>query len=174
MWYHLYQYGKNNEKEFSKQLAGALQKHNLSLRTYLDKMYYCTTCGYKITLFLLSRMYNVDIVAIRPDFVWLSRAVAPITCGIVLVQDSSGLVPNVSLPDPNVIRVKLHEIRQQSTPNRLMQSNNEAFSTFGGGLSPIVEKSSQKSKANKEVVVRQNLLGQDSSSSPSASTSLLR
>ena len=39
---------------------------------------------------VLSRMYNVDVVIIRPDFVWLSRAVAPITCGIVLVQDSSG------------------------------------------------------------------------------------
>ena len=45
---------------------------------------------------------------------------------------------------------------------------------FGGGLSSIVENSDRKSLANKAVVVRQNLLGEDSSSSTSASTSLLR
>ena len=188
MWYHLYSYGMNNEKELSKILAGALQKRNLDLSTYLAKMYYCTTCGYEITLLLLSRMMNVDIVLIRPDFVWLSRPVAPITCAIVLVQDASGnflgtktknlvyigLVPKISLPDPNVIRSKLHEIRHQSTPNRPIRSQNEAFRQFGAGISPIVELGSQKSQANKEVVARQNLLGEDSSSSTSASTSLLR
>ena len=137
---------------------------------------------------VLSQMYNVDIVIIRQDFVWLSRAIAAITCGIVLVQDSSGnflgtktknpvyigLVPKISLPDLNVIRAKLHEIRHQSTPNRPIRSQNEAFRKFGGGLSLIVENSSRKFQANKEVVVRQNLLGEDSSSSTSASTSLLR
>ena len=86
MRYHLHSYGMKNKKELSKILAGALQKRNLDLSTYLAKMYYCTTCGYEITLLLLSRMMNVDIVVIRPDFVWLSRPVAPITCGIVLVQ----------------------------------------------------------------------------------------
>ena len=96
MHYHLYNYGKNNKKELSKQLEGALCKRNLNMMTYLDKMYYCTTCGYEITLLLLSRMYNVDIVVIRPDFVWLSRAVAPITCGIVLVQDKKSGVHRVS------------------------------------------------------------------------------
>ena len=115
-------------------------------------------------------MYIVDIVAIRPYFVWLSRAVAPITCGIVLVQDSSGnflgtktknlvyigLAPKISLPDPNVIRSKLHEITKQSTPNRPMERSNEAFRKFGGGLSLIVENSDRKSLANKAVVVRQN------------------
>ena len=133
---------------------------------------------------VLSQMYNVDVVIIRPDFVWLSRAVAPITCGIVLVQDSSGnflgtktknpvyigLVPKIPLPDPNVIRAKLHKIRHQSTLNRPIRSQNEAFRKFGGGLLLIVENSSRKSQANKEVVARQNLLGEDSSSS----TSLLR
>ena len=111
-----------------------------------------------------------------------------ITCGIVLVQDASGnflgtrtknpvyigLVPKISLPDPNVIRSKLHEIRHQSTPNRPIRSQNEAFRQFGAGISLIVEMGSQKSQANKEVVARQNLLGEDSSSSTSASTSLLR
>ena len=133
-------------------------------------------------------MYNVDIVVIRPDFVWLSGPVAPITCGIVLVQDASGnflgtktknpvyigLVPKISLPDPNVIRSKLHEIRHQSTPNRPIRSQNEAFKQFGGGISPIVQMGSRKSVANREVVARQNLLGEDSSSSTSGSTSLLR
>ena len=85
-----------------------------------------------------------------------------------------GLVLKISLPDPNVIRAKLYEIRQQSTLNRPMQNNNEAFRTFGGGLSLIVENSSRKSQANKKVVERQNLLGEDSSSSTSASTRLLR
>ena len=188
MWYHLYSYGMNNEKELSKILAGTLQKCNSDLSTYLAKMYYCTTCGYKITLLLLSRMMNVDIVLIRPDFVWLSRPVAPITCGIVLVQDASGnflgaktknpvyigLVPNISLPDPNVIRSKLHEIRHQSTPNRPIRSQNEAFRQFGAGILPIVEMGSRKSQAHKGDVARQKLLGEDSSSSTSASTSLLR
>ena len=133
-------------------------------------------------------MFNVDIVLIRPDFVWLSRPVAPITCAIVLVQDAPGnflgtktknpvyigLVPKISLPDPNLIRSKIHKIRHQSTPNRPIRSQNEAFRQFGGGISPIVEMGSQKSQANKEVVARQNLLGEDSSSSTSASTSLLR
>ena len=188
MWYHLHSYGTNNEKELSKRLVGALQKRNLDLSIYLVKMYYCTTCAYEITLLLLSQMNNVDIVLIRPDFVWLSRPVAPITCGIVLVQDASGnflgtktnnpvyigLVPKISLPDPNVIRSKLHKIRHQSTPNRSIRSQNETFRQFGGGILPIVEMGSQKSQANKEVVARQNLLGEDSSSSTSASTSLPR
>ena len=85
-----------------------------------------------------------------------------------------GLVPKISLPDLNVIRSKLHEIRHQSTPNRPIRSQNEAFRQFGGGISPIVEMGSRKSQTNKEVVARQNLLGEDSSSSTSASTSLLR
>ena len=188
MHYHLYNYGKQNEKELSKILEGALQKCNLNFKTYLDKMYYCTTCGYEITLLFLSKMYNVDIIVIRPDFVWLSRAVAPITCGIVLVQDSSGsflgtktknpvyigLVPKISLPDPNVIRGKLHELTQQSTPIRPMEQNHKAFRKFGGGLSPIVEKTDRKSLPNKEVVARQDRLGEQSSSSSSASTSILR
>ena len=83
-----------------------------------------------------------------------------------------GLVPNISLPDPNVLRSKLHEIRHQSTPNRPITSQKEAFRQFGAGILPIV--GSRKSQANKEVVARQNLLGEDSSSSTSASTSLLR
>ena len=85
-----------------------------------------------------------------------------------------GLVPKISLPDPNVIRSKLHKIRHQSTPNRPIRSQNEAFRQFGAGISPILEMGSRKSQANKEVVARQNLLGEDSSSSTSASTSLLR
>ena len=188
MCYHLHTYGKNNKKELSEKLVGALRKRNLDLSTYLAKMYYCTTCGFEITLLILSRMYNVDVVVIRPDFVWLSRPVAPITCGIVLVQDASGnflgtktknpvyigLVPKISLPDPNVIRAKLHEIRYQSTPNRPIRSQDESFRKFGGGISPIVEQSSGKSKANKAVVARQNRLAEDTSSSTSASTSLLR
>ena len=131
MRYHLHSYVKNNKKELSKKLAGALRKQNLDMSTYLAKMYYFTTCGFKITLMVLSQMYNVDVVIIGPDFVWLSRAVAPITCGIVLVQDSSGnflgtktknlvyigLVLKIPLPDLNVIRAKLHEIRHQSTLN---------------------------------------------------------
>ena len=187
MRYHLHSYGMNKAKELSEILVGALRKRNLDLSTYLAKMYYCT-CGYEITLLLLSQMYSVDIVVIRPDFVWLSRPVTPITCGIVLVQDASGnflgtktknpvyigLVPKISLPDPNFIRSKLHEIRHQSTPNRPIRSQNEAFKQFGGGISPIVQMGSWKSVANKEVVARQNLLGEDSSSSTSASTSLLR
>ena len=188
MRYHLHSYGKSKEKELSDKLAGALRKRNLDISTYLAKMYYCTTCGFEITLMILARMYNVDIVVIQPDFVWLSRPVAPITCGIVLVQDSSGnflgtktknpvyigLVPKISLPDPNFIRTKLHEIRYQSTPNRPIRSQNESFRKFGGGISPIVEQSSCKSKANKAVVARQNRLAEDTSSSTSASTSLLR
>ena len=158
------------KKELSKVLDVALRKRTLNFKTYLDKMYYCTTCGYEITLLLLSKMYNVDIVVIRPDFVWLSRAVAPITCGLVLVQDSSGsflgtktknpvyigLVPKIALPDPNVIRSKLHQLTQQSTPIRPMQQHNKAFRKFGGGLSPILDKSDRKSLPNKEVVVRQD------------------
>ena len=137
---------------------------------------------------MLSRMYNVDVVGIRPDFVWLSRPVVPITCGIVLVQDSSGnfsgtktknpvyigLVPKISLPDPNVIRSKLHQIRHQSTPNRPMRHPNEAYRKFGGGLLPIVENNPRKSEVNKEVIARKDLLGEDTSSSTSASMSLLR
>ena len=55
-----------------------------------------------------------------------------------------------------------------------MQTNNEAFRKFDGELSPIVENSSCKSLANKKVVERQNLLGEDSTSNTSASTSLLK
>ena len=166
MRYHLHSYGMNNEKELSKVLAGALQKRNLDISTYLAKMYYCTTCGYEITLLLLSRMMNVDIVLIRPDFVWLSRPVAPITCSIVLVQDASGnflgtktknpvyigSVPKISLPDPNVIRSKLHKIRHQSTPNRPIRSQNEAFRQFGTGISPIVEMGSRNHKLTKKLL----------------------
>ena len=133
-------------------------------------------------------MMNVDIVVIRPDFVWLSRSVAPITCQIVIMQDASGnflgtktknpvyigLVPKILLPDPNFIRSKLHEIRHQSTPNRPIRSQNESFRQFGAGISPIVDMGSRKSRCNKEVVARQNLLAEESSSSTSASTSLMR
>ena len=48
------------------------------------------TCGFETTLLILAHMFNIDILVLRQDFVWISSKVAPIMCPVVLVQDETG------------------------------------------------------------------------------------
>ena len=48
------------------------------------------TCGYEITLLILSQMFNIVILVIRSDFLWVSTQVPPRECPVVIIQNTSG------------------------------------------------------------------------------------
>ena len=47
-------------------------------------------CGYEITLLILSQMFNIAILVIRSDFLWVSTQVPPRECPVVIIQNTSG------------------------------------------------------------------------------------
>ena len=48
------------------------------------------TCGYEITLLILSQMFNIAILVIHTDFLWVSTQVPPRECPVVIIQNTSG------------------------------------------------------------------------------------
>ena len=59
---------------------------------YVTMMKKNETCGYEITLRIIGEMFQVAILVVRSDFLWISEKVEPINCGIVLVQKLSRML----------------------------------------------------------------------------------
>ena len=57
---------------------------------YVNMMKRNETCGYEITLRIIGEMFQVPILVVHSDFLWISEKVEPINCGIVLVQNCEG------------------------------------------------------------------------------------
>ena len=103
------------------------------------------TCGFETTLLILAHMFNIDILVLRQDFVWISSKVAPIMCPVVLVQDETGFflgtctdfpihvgsVPVVTVP----YSIMNEDLFATSTPSRT--SNRPTNTVFSCALSPI-------------------------------------
>ena len=63
----------------------------MTLEEYIKMMESEITCGYEATLLILAKMFNMKILVVRSDHLWLSESVAPINCDVVLVQNNADL-----------------------------------------------------------------------------------
>ena len=160
MRYHLISFVEENYDLMSSILKGPLEVRGMNLDVYLRKMRICDTCGYEITLLILTHMYKVPILVIRSDMLWLSSNVTAVDCPIVLVQKSSGEflgtktkcpvfvgdLPKIKFPRKP--RAKKTTVLKHSTPVR----NTDVTPTEFGQeiLSPIVEKSSKEGDEENE------------------------
>ena len=87
---HLLEYTKENFVELEVELKKQLIARRQSLQSYIELMEWTPASGSEITLLILCRMYNITILVVRSDFLWLSRNVAPLDCDVVLVQNCNG------------------------------------------------------------------------------------
>ena len=81
---------KENYERLEGILSEALDARKLSLKDYMELMEGTSTCGYEVTLLILSHMFSINILVIRSDFFWLSSSMAPIDCNVIIVQSTSG------------------------------------------------------------------------------------
>ena len=90
MWKHLITYCKENYGLLQILLCEQLTQRNLTLQQYMCLMEGTSTCGYELTLLILSQMFNITILVIRSDFLWVSTQVPPRECPVVIIQNTSG------------------------------------------------------------------------------------
>ena len=85
-----YIYCKENYTLLQILLCEQLTKCKLTLQQYMCLMEGTPTCGYEITLLILSQMFNIAILVIHSDFLWVSTQVPPRECPVVIIQNTSG------------------------------------------------------------------------------------
>ena len=141
----LLRYIEANREELELLVEGNLYDRDMTFDEYLTMMKKKETCGYEITLRIIGEMFQVPILVVCSDFLWISEKVEPINCGIVLVQNCEGVfygtqgknkvnigvVPKVMSP--------LSKKSKTSTP-RKGGDGESGEHPFQADLSPVVEK----------------------------------
>ena len=79
----LLRYIEANCEEMELLVEGNLYDRDMTFDEYLTMMKKKETCGYEITLRIIGEMFQVPILVVRSDFLWISEKVEPINCGIV-------------------------------------------------------------------------------------------
>ena len=110
------------------------------------------TCVYELTLLILSQMFNIAILVIRSDFLWVSTQVPPRECPVVIIQNMSGEflgtkstcgvhpVSVGSVPKISVNRKRSPVLINSSTPDDYSQKHTQEFDKMlKEELSPIAE-----------------------------------
>ena len=141
----LLRYTEANHEELELLVEGNLYDRDMTFDEYLNMMKKNETCGYEITLRIIGEMFQVAILVVHSDFLWISEKVEPINCGIVLVQNCEGVfygtqgkkkvnigvVPKVTSP--------LSKKSKMSTPRR-GGDHESGDHPFKSDLSPVLEK----------------------------------
>ena len=148
---HLVEYCRENYDELEKLLHDQLMSRGISLSSYIDLMENTPTPGYELTLLIIAHMFNINILVIRSDFLWVSRNVPIHKCQVVLVQNTSGEylgtkstcgapVVNVGVvPKISVNKKKSPSLVQTSTPLRSSTKDNLDVTGFmSQTMSPII------------------------------------
>ena len=86
----LLRYIEVNREELELLVEGNLYDRDMTFDEYVTMMKKNKTCGYEITLRIIGEMFQVPILVVRSDFLWIFEKVEPINCGIVLVQNCEG------------------------------------------------------------------------------------
>ena len=140
----LLKYIEVNREELELLVEGNLYDRDMTFDEYVMMMKKNKTCGYEITLRIIGEMFQVPILVVCSDFLWISEKVEPINCGIVLVQNCEGsfygtqgkkklnigVVPKVMSP--------LSKKSKTSTPRKGIDSES-GENPFKADLSPVVE-----------------------------------
>ena len=90
MRYHLVKFVQENFELVDLLVSAPLEARKMTLQQYVTKTAIGDTCGYEVTLLILSQMFKVLFLVIRSDMLWMSQNVWPIDCPIVLVQSVHG------------------------------------------------------------------------------------
>ena len=141
----LLRYIEANCEDLELLVEGNLYDRDMTFDEYVNMMKPNQTCGYEITLRIIGEMFQVPILVVHSDFLWISEKVEPINCGIVLVQNcegcfygtqgkqkvNEGVVPKVMSP--------LSKRSKMSTPRKGLDSRS-GDNPFKVELSPVLEK----------------------------------
>ena len=150
MRYHLVKYVEQNFELVQLLVSAPLESRRMTLQQYATKMSIGDTCGYEVTLLILSEMFKVPLLVIRADMLWISRNVKPIDCPIVLVQRMNDRFLGTRTKTPvfvgTVPRIKLTVKRSEtshithSTPARNTEgSSKQLEKLMCEVMSPIVQ-----------------------------------
>ena len=151
MRYHLVKFVQENFELVQLLVSAPLEARKMTLQQYVTKMAIGDTCGYEVTLLILSHMFQVPFLVIRSDMLWMSQNVRPIECPIVLVQSVNGRFLGTRNKKPvfigTVPRIKLTVKKNDtqnimhSTPARKTQGSQKEFQPLGQEIFlPIVDK----------------------------------
>ena len=86
----LLKYIEANHEESELLVEGNLYDRDMTFDEYVTMMKKNETCRYEISLRIIGEMFQVPILVLHSDFLWISEKVKPINCGIVLVQNCEG------------------------------------------------------------------------------------
>ena len=149
---HLITYCKENYGLLQILLCEQLTQRNLTLQQYMCLMEGTSTCGYELTLLILSQMFNIAILVIRSDFLWVSTQVPPRECPVVIIQNMSGeflgtrstcgVHPVIvgTVPKISVNKKRSPVLVNSSTPDDYSQKHAQEFDNMlKEKLSPIAE-----------------------------------
>ena len=149
---HLIKYCKENHGLLQVLLCEQLTQRNLTLDQYMCLMEGTSTCGYELTLLILSQMFNIAILVIRSDFLWVSTQVPPRECPVVIIQNTSGKflgtkstcgvhpVSVGTVPKISVNRKRSPVLVNSSTPDDYSRKHAQEFDNMlREKLSPIAE-----------------------------------
>ena len=134
-----------NREELELLVEGNLYDRDMTFDEYLTMMKKNETCGYEITLRIIGEMFQVAILVVRSDFLWISEKVEPINCGIVLVQNCEGVFygtqgkKKVNIGVVPKVMSPLSKKSKTSTP-RKGGDGESGEHPFQADLSPVVEK----------------------------------
>ena len=143
---HLLDFLLNLDDETLYSVKQILKTRGMTYAYYKDRMTCKATCGYETTLFVLSKMFTVNICVIRSDFVWVSSDVHPTQCQVILIQLNDGkfcgtkpsrpfdvgMVPNIHVP-----KLGVRKFVQTSTPGRWQESSELKSALQRTDMSPI-------------------------------------
>ena len=141
----LLRYIEANRQELELLVEGNLYDRDMTFDEYVNMMKKNKTCGYEITLRIIGEMFQVPILVVRSDFLWISEKVKPINCGIVLVQNCEGCFygtqgkKKVNMGVVLKVMSPLSKRSKTSTPRKSVDSES-GDNPFKADLSPVVEK----------------------------------
>ena len=141
----LLRYIEANRQELELLIGGNLYDRDMTFDEYVNMMKKNKTCGYEITLRIIGEMFQVPILVVRSDFLWISEKVKPINCGIVLVQNCEGCFygtqgkKKVNMGVVLKVMSPLSKRSKTSTPRKSVDSES-GDNPFKADLSSVVEK----------------------------------
>ena len=141
----LLRYIEVNCEELELLVEGNLYDRDMTFDEYVNMMNKNETCGYEITLRIIGEMFQVAILVVRSDFLWISEKVEPINCGIVLVQNCEGVFygtqgkKKVNVGVVLKVMSPLSKKSKTSTPRR-GGDHESGDHPFKSDLPPVLEK----------------------------------
>ena len=156
MHLHLLDYTKENYGELETALKKPLEVHRQSLQNYLELMEWTPSLGSEITLLIICHMFNISILVVHTDFIWVSENIAPFSADVVIVQNCNGhflatkhidskLVDISEVPRYTVNKCRSPYVKT-STPKERGNDKEDMGELIDPGLSPILEQAKDSMK----------------------------